>query len=462
MSEAVEARGAGEAEKPPYGVLVAMICGTMLCGICQTAMNTMLPAVMPEMGTSVATGQWLVTIFQLCLGITMPTVAFLSKRYSLRALCVAAMLCFAAGVALVGLGGSFWVLFVGRAVEGVATGILMPLVQVVVFTRFPPQRWGTIMGFVGLTFGVAPNLGPTIGGAVTAVWGWRAFFLGALALSLVAMAAMAKLLAGGRAGDRAVTMDAPSLLLSILGFGGLLLGVSNAASAGFASAACLAPIAVGAVFVVAFVRREKRVENPMLNMGVFRDRDFSLGTVMVSLLFCAFIGVALVLPLELQSLHGFDAMQAGMALLPGTVAAFIMAPVGGMLTDRVGARAVCAMGSILLTVGTVLMLHLSAIDSLGQVMALQAVRAFGISSLIVPYTTWSVHGLPHEVVADGTSISNAARQIAAAIGTSSMVLLMAGGATDGSVTAAGVDEAMMFSLALTVAMTVLTFVFVKK
>jgi EmrB/QacA subfamily drug resistance transporter len=354
------------------------------------------------------------------------------------------------------------VLFVGRAVEGVATGILMPLVQVVVFTRFPSQRWGTIMGFVGLTFGVAPNLGPTIGGAVTAVWSWRVFFLGALALSLVAMAAMAKLLASGRAGDGAVTMDAPSLLLSILGFGGLLLGVSNAASAGFASAACLAPTAVGAVFVVAFVRREKRVQNPMLNMSVFSDRDFSLGTVMVSLLFCAFIGVALVLPLELQSLHGFDAMQAGMALLPGTVAAFIMAPVGGMLTDRVGARVVCAMGSVLLTVGTVLMLHLSTIDSLGQVMVLQAVRAFGISSLVVPYTTWSVHGLPHEIVADGTSISNAARQIAAAIGTSSMVLLMAGGATDGSVTAAGVDAAMLFSLVLTVAMTVLTFVFVKK
>lgn len=456
------ARGKDSGPGARYGVLAIMICGTMLCGISQTAMNTMLPAVLPEIGADVATGQWLVTIFQLCLGVTMPVVAFLSRRFSLRRLCVSSMLVFAVGIALVGAGRNFWVLFAGRAIEGVATGVLMPLVQVVVFTRFPPQRWGTIMGFVGLTFGFAPNVGPTIAGAVTALLGWRVFFAGAFVLSLVIMAAMAACLQDARPGDDAARLDGPSLLLSILGFGGLLLGVSNAAKTGLASPACLVPIAVGCAFVLLFVRREGRVASPMLRLAPFRARDFSLGTVMVSLLFCAFIGVTLVLPLELQKLHGFDALQAGMALLPGTVAALVMSPLGGVLTDRMGARFVCVLGSTLLTVGTVLMLHLSAMDSLAQVMALQAVRAFGISSLIVPYTTWSVRGLPRAEVADATSISNAARQIAAAIGTSAMVLLMAGGAADGSVTAAGVDAAMALSLALTVAMTLLTFVFVKE
>lgn len=445
-----------------YGVLALMVLGTILGGLLQNAVSTVLPAIMEETGVTVGMAQWLVTMFQLCLGIVIPLVAFLVRRFDVKVLFVVSTALFAAGTFLVAAADSFPLIFAGRFLEGIAAGVSFPLIQVVVFQNYPRNRWGTIMGIVGLAFGFAPNIGPTIAGVCADLWGWRSMFWGVAVLSAVTALLMAVLLPRNMADGEARSLDWPSVGLSTAGFGGVLLGFTNATDAGPLSAACLVPLAVGTVCMVLFLWRQRRIPNPLWDLDAFKDRDFTVGTIMVCLLFSAFIGVTLVLPLGMQAVQGFSTLEAGMALLPGTIAALIMNPLSGIMMDRIGVRPVICFGSVLLLAGTVPMMQLGEMNDLALIMVLQGVRTFGISSLIQPISTWSVRSLQGRLIPDGTSISNTLRQVAAALGTSAMVLLMSIGGEPGSVSAFGVDVAIAFSAACSAALLILSFAFVRK
>ncbi|MDO4399983.1 MAG: DHA2 family efflux MFS transporter permease subunit [Coriobacteriia bacterium] len=445
-----------------YGILAIMVLGTILGGLLQNAVSTVLPAIMAETGVTVGVAQWLVTMFQLCLGIVIPLVAFLVRRFDVKSLFVVSTALFAAGTFLVAAGDSFTLLFVGRFLQGIAAGVSFPLIQVVVFQNYPRNRWGTIMGIIGLAFGFAPNIGPTIAGICADIWGWRSMFWAVAVLSAVTAVLMAVFLPRGLANGEARKLDWPSVVLSTLGFGGVLLSFTNATDAGPLSAACLIPLAVGTLCMVVFLARQRRIDNPLWDLDAFRDRDFTVGTIMVCLLFSAFIGVTLVIPMGMQAVQGFSTLEAGMALLPGTIAALIMNPLSGILMDRIGVRPVICFGSVLLVAGTIPMMQLGEMTDLWLIMALQGVRTFGISSLIQPISTWSVRSLHGRLIPDGTSISNTLRQVAAALGTSVMVLLMSIGGAAGSVSAFGVDVAIAFSAVCSVALLVLSFAFVRK
>ena len=445
-----------------YGVLALLVLGTVFGGLLQNATSTVLPAIMAETGVTVGMGQWLVTMFQLCLGVVIPLVAFLVRRFDVRALYISSMLCFTVGTFLVAAAPGFELIFVGRMLEGISAGIMFPLIQVVVFQNYPRDRGGTIMGIAGLAFGFAPNIGPTIAGAMADVWGWRSMFWAVAMGSALVMAVMIAVLPRGMADGEERVLDWPSVGLSTVGFGGVLMGFTNATDAGPLSFACLVPLVLGSVAVAVFLWRQRRIPNPLWDLDAFRDRDFTVGTIMICLLFSAFIGVTLVLPLGMQQVQGFSAFEAGLALLPGTVAALVMNPLSGILMDRIGVRPVICVGSVLLVAGTIPMIQLGEMQDLAFIMFLQGVRTFGISSLIQPISTWSVRSLPHPLIPDGTSISNTLRQVAAALGTSLMVMMMAVGAEAGGVSSLGVGIAVGFSALCSAALLVLSFAYVRK
>ena len=455
---------ADEKKKPHigYGILALMVLSTVMGGLLQNAVSTVLPAIIEETHVTVGMAQWLVTMFQLCLGIVIPLVAFLVRRFDVKSLFVWSTALFALGTLLVAATDNFALIFAGRFLEGIAAGVSFPLIQVVVFQNYPRNRWGTIMGVVGLAFGFAPNIGPTIAGICADAWGWRSMFWGVAVLSAVLAALMAALLPRGMVDGEDRLLDWPSVGLSTLGFGGVLLGSTNATDAGPLSVACLVPLAIGVLCMVLFLWRQRRIANPLWDLDAFHDRDFTVGTIMVCLLFSAFIGVTLVLPLGMQEVLGFSTLEAGIALLPGTIAALVMNPLSGILMDRIGVRPVICFGSVLLLAGTIPMMWLSQMDSLALIMVFQGVRTFGISSLIQPISTWSVRSLQGRLIPDGTSISNTLRQVAAAVGTSVMVLLMSIGGAPGTVSAFGMDVAVAFSAVCCAALLVLSFAFVRK
>lgn len=401
-----------------YALFAIVVLASASGNLSQTAVNAMLGDIMLQFGLTVDLGQWLTTSYMLVLGITVPVATFLSRRFSVRQHVFIALAFFLVGALADLFAPNFGVLLAGRVFQAVSTGMLMPLMRTIAMTRFPRGRQATAMGVAGIAMGFAPNIGPTIGGAMSFSLGWRSFFVLLVVIMLALAAAAAVAIKPSGAPDKSARLDVVSLAQSTLGFGGLLLAFSNASSFSFESPFIWVPLALGALFLVLFVRRQKRVDDPLISMDIFSSRQYRAGFIAQNLLNASFMGVTLIVPLYVEGLCGGTALEAGVVLLPGTVAALVLNPLAGV-------RPVALVSGAFLATGAVLMSFLDADTPLYVTTLCQALRAVGVSGLVGPLTSWSLAQLPRPIVADGSSFCISARQACASLGTSVMVFLIA-------------------------------------
>ena len=225
--------------------------------------------------------------------------------------------------------------------------------------------------------------------------------------------------------------DGLSFVLSALGFGGLLMGASEVSSYSFTHPFVWAPLIAGAACLFAFAKRQRSLENPLVDLAIFDNREFVDGFWALNCLFASFMGITLLVPLYVEGLCGGSAMQAGLVLLPGTVAALIANPLAGLLVDKIGARPVTLFFGVCFVIGSCLMVTCGASTPLWVVCAMQGVRATGVSGLIGPLIAWSLSGLRGRQISDGSGFGTAARQACASIGCAGMVFFACGGALAG-------------------------------
>lgn len=429
----------------------------------------MLTGVCVDFGIDAAVGQWVTTIYMLVMGITVPLVTFLDRRFSLKYLVFLALGFYFAGSVVGFFAPNFPVLIGARVLQAIATGITLPLVQSVAMTRFPRERVGTAMGIGGIAMGFAPNIGPLIGGALAGSWGWRSFYIILAVLLVVLFVATATLVKShGNHATNAV-LDFPSFLMSTLGFGGLLLGATNAATTPLVSPSVWLPTLLGVAFIGLFIGRQRRIENPLINLDIFQSRHFRSGFVAQNCLFASFMGITLILPLFIQGPCGMSAMDAGIAFIPATLVALFINPLAGVLVDKIGARAVCIASSVFLTVGAGSFMFVSAETPLWMLTLLQGVRAVGVSGLVGPLNSWGLSGLPGKIIMDGSAFLATARQVCASLGTALMMLMISvvgaasvlGDAVDAGATLATLPYQLAFGLSFVFALAVLVTAVVK-
>ena len=439
-----------------YALFAIVVLATALGSLTQTVMNSMLEGVDADFGVTAAVGQWLTTAYMLVLGVTVPAVTWLSQRMPMRALVLTALGVFVVGAAVSGAAPSFEVLLAGRVLQAVAAGITLPVLQSIAMTRFPAGQNATAMGIAGIAMGFAPNIGPLIGGALVDSLGWRSFY--AILLGVLAALVLATVLLVPRspALARDARLDAPSLVLSTLGFGGLLLGFSEASSLGAAHPVVWASATVGAACLALFVRRQRRVDDPLIDLRIFDSRRFRASFVAQNLLFASFMGITLIVPLFVQDLQGGTALEAGIVFIPATVAALLFNPLAGFLSDRVGVRRVTMAAAVLLAAGSLAMAFMDAGTPLWLMTLMQTVRGIGVSSLIGPFASWGLSKLPREVVMDGSAFFATARQACASLGTAAMVFLVTAAPSLGAAAAVGYQLAFGLSAALAVGVLAVT------
>lgn len=437
-----------------YALFAIVVITCALGSLTQTVMNSMLTGVCEDFAIDAAVGQWVTTIYMLVMGITVPVVTYLSRRFSLKRLVFLALGFYFAGSVVGFFAPNFPVLLVARVLQAIATGITLPLVQTVAMTRFPRERTGTAMGIGGIAMGFAPNIGPLIGGALAGTWGWRSFYI--ILAVLLALLFVATVLTVKSHGDHETdaVFDFPSFLMSTVGFGGLLLGASNAATMALANPQVWLPAVVGAAFIVAFIVRQRRVAHPLISMDIFGSRHFRAAFVGQNCLFASFMGITLVLPLYIQGPCGMTALEAGIAFIPATVVALFVNPLAGILLDKVGPRVVCITGASFLTVGAASFMFLDATTPLWLLTFWQGVRAVGVSALVGPLNSWGLSGLPGKIIMDGSAFFATVRQASASLGTAFMMLLIsvlgagaaAGAAVDAGATLAALPYQAAFGL----------------
>lgn len=408
--------------------VVIIILGSALGNLSQTAMNAMFGGIAADFKVDMALGQWVTTLYMLVIGITVPVVTYLMRRFALKRLTIFSLCLFAFGCIVDVFAPSFVLLLVGRALQAVSAGILMPRMMSIIMTSFPPNKRATVMGVAGIAMGFAPNIGPTIGGYLVTASGWRSLFvILAICMIVLIICACVFIVRSPRI-KRTASLDVVSVILSALGFGFLLLGFSNASDAGAALLSIWVPILIGVIALVAFIRRQKRIDDPLINMDIFTSKQFVVGFWASNFLYASFMGITLIVPLFIENIWGGTALEAGLVLLPGTIAALFINPLAGYLTDRFHARPVIVLFGACLAFGSVAMAFMDASTPFWLILLLQGIRACGVSGLVSPLTSWSMEELAPNRMPDASSFSTAIRQAIASMGTALMVFSITLGA----------------------------------
>ena len=403
--------------------LVVITCA--LGNLSQTGVNAMMPSIMVEFEVDVALAQWLATGYMLVIGIAVPIATYLSNKVTVRVHLVIGVLAFMIGSVMDWLAPNFAVMLAGRICQAISVGVLLPLMQNIAVLQFPPGLRATAMGVGGIAMGFAPNIGPTVGGALEYAFGWRSFFVLLVACTVVLLVLTLLFVRGGKPVAPDARFAGVSFIYSTIGFGGLLLGLSMASTYGFASSYVWVPILIGAVFVALFLRRQAKSDNPLIHLEIFKSSTYVRGLVVLTLLFGSFLGVTLTIPLTIQDLQGGSSLDAGVVLLPATVVALIVNPLSGILADRFGTRPVCIVFAMFLAVGSVLWVFVDEHTPMPAMMAFQSIRGIGVSGLVGPLQAWSLSKLDARIIPDGSSMSVLMRQAAASLGTALCVFALA-------------------------------------
>lgn len=414
----------GHLTRPAFASLAILTVITFMGNFTQLQLASALPRMVEDFGISTAQGQWMTSVFQLVMGIMVPLTAFLTTRFSTRRIVITSMAVFTAGSFLAWVAPSFPLVLAGRTLEAMGTGVMWPVLQIIIFQIYPLQKRGRAMGTLGMAMSVSPAIGPVLGGWQTDAFGWRSVFSTLGIMGALCLVAAMLWLNNFNEGDSAVKADMISVCLSVIGFGGLLFGFTNIETNPLTAPICWGPMCVGVACIVWFVLRQLRSDNPLLDLHVLRNRGFRAGTITASLSFFAFSSIIVFMPIYIQDVRGYSATVNGLIWMPGAVGMCIAQFFGGRLLDRLGVRPVALCGSITLMLGTLGMATLNMDSWIWLVSIYQFIRQLGMGCTLMPVTTWSLNCLEQTQVSAGSAVTNTCRQIAGAIGAPVLVVIM--------------------------------------
>ncbi|MCG2326713.1 DHA2 family efflux MFS transporter permease subunit [Staphylococcus epidermidis] len=404
-------------------ILAAMLFGMFIAILNQTLLNVALPKINTEFNISASTGQWLMTGFMLVNGILIPISAFLFNKYSYRKLFIIGLALFTLGSLVCAISFNFPIMMSGRVLQAIGAGILMPLGSNVIVTIFPPEKRGVAMGTMGIAMILAPAIGPTLSGYIVQNYHWNVMFYGMFFIGIIAIVIglFWFKLYQSTTNPKA---DIPGIIYSTIGFGSLLYGFSEAGNKGWGSTEIVAMFIVGTVFIIFFIIRELRMKAPMLNLEVLKYPTYTLTTIINMIVMMSLYGGMILLPLYLQNLRGFSALDSGLLLLPGALVMGALGPVAGKLLDTIGIKPLAIFGIGIMTYATWELSKLNMDTTYLHIMWIYIVRSFGMAFIMMPIMTAGMNALPPRLISHGNAFVNTMRQLAGSIGTAILVTVM--------------------------------------
>ncbi|MFC7401715.1 DHA2 family efflux MFS transporter permease subunit [Citricoccus sp. GCM10030269] len=411
----------------------------------ETVMAVALSDLMVEFEAPASTVQWITTAFMLTMAVVIPTTGYLLTRLPLRTVFVMAMTSFLLGTLLAGLAPTLLVIIFGRVVQAIGTAIMLPLLFTTVLNVIPASRRGRTMGLISIVIAVAPATGPTIGGVILDVLDWRWLFWTMLPIAGIALLLGVTMIRNVTE-TRKLPLDVFSVILSALGFAGLVFGLSSIGSAaeGQALVTPWIPLTIGIAALALFTWRQLSLrEHALLDVRAFRTRTFSVSLGMMMTGMMAMFGTLILLPIYLQQVLELSARDTGLMLLPGGLLMGVMGLIVGRLFDRIGARPLVIPGSAIVAVALWGMTTLTADSSQVTIIAWHMLLNAGLSCMFSPLMTAALGALPRRLYSHGSAIMSTFQQVAGAAGTALFITVMATATFAGAQSGADPSEALM-------------------
>lgn len=384
--------------------------------VVETALNIAFPALMKEFHVTTAMVQWVTTGYLLVLSAIMPISSFLNRRFRAKDLFLVAMGMFLAGTVVCMVAPQFVFLIAGRILQGVGTGIALPLMFNIVLQQVPAGKLGMMMGVATLIIAIAPAIGPSLGGLLIETFGWRSIFLVLLPFLFLALTLGAATIRQARGTEKA-SFSLFQFLLVASGFVMLVVAANAASESAWTSPKVLGLFSLAFVLLAGFVWASQRSRIPLLRVGIFADRTYALSLVYAVLIQAVVLALGYLIPYFGQVVKSLSSFAAGCLLLPGCAIGAILTPLGGRVMDRLGAMRPILIGAAV-GVATLVLFASCGVRATGVQLALiytlfPVCQGLSISNSM----TNGLRSLPENLQADGNAAFNTIQQLGGAIGT---------------------------------------------
>jgi DHA2 family multidrug resistance protein len=389
---------------------IALALGTFMQVLDNTIANVSLPTIAGNLGASVNQGTWVITSFAVANGVAVPLTGWLMGRYGVVRTFVMSVLLFTLASFLCGMAWSLSSLIVFRVFQGAVSGPMIPGSQALLISIFPPQKRATALGIWSITTLVAPICGPIMGGYISDNYHWSWIFLINVPVGLIAAGLCWRNLRTRETPTRKLPIDSIGLGLLVLWVGSLQIMLDTGKDADwFSSPVIVVEAVVAATGFLAWVIWELTDDHPVVDLSLFRNRNFALGTVAFCLGYAIFFANVLLLPLWLQTSIGYSATWAGLVAAPSGVVAVLATPLAARFMSRSDARWLATIAFVAFAISYFMRAHYTTYASFWDFVMPMLVQGVAMSTFFVSLLTISLDSVEPERIPSASGISNFSR-----------------------------------------------------
>ncbi|MBB5172621.1 MDR family MFS transporter [Texcoconibacillus texcoconensis] len=397
-------------------VVISVLFGTFTVILNNSMLNPAIPHFMEVFDADAVSTGWVITIFMVMMGVTMPLTGYLGDKIGKKQLFIGGLSLFVIGSLLGSFSWNLPSLIAFRGLQGIGGGFMMPLSMALIFEVFPREERGLATGVWGIAAMMAPTIGPTLGGTIVEMGSWQWLFLCNIPTGILGIIFSAIVLKSP-ASEGELRFDLSGFVSVTIGVGAILVSLGRISElAHLQDPLNIILILIGGISLYIFIKIEHRKEQPLLDLSIFKVSAYSVSVwVGVTSSVSLFAGIFLI-PLLIQTVYGYDAIVTGLIFLPAALLTGLGMTVGGRILDRKGPTLVVTSGLVIMTVGTLLFGFISMQTALWVIFALNAMRGLGMGLSQIPATTAGMNAIPEKFVSRGSAINNVFRQMSSALG----------------------------------------------
>ncbi len=419
---------AGPVRRPPskWMVTIAVSFGTLMGAIDSSIVNVALPQIRGAVGATLQEITWISTGFAMATVIVMPLTAFLGRLFGQKRVYLASLVLFVVGSALCGVAQTLPQVVLFRILQGLGAGALQPTEQAILRQTFPPREQGMAMALFAMAVMLGPAIGPTLGGYIVDNYHWSWIFFINLPVGVIGFLMVTRFVVEPddiREANRAAAeaqrrnLDWQGIALLAIGLATLQYVLEEGQQDDwFDSRLIVALSVVAATALAAFVWRELTAPAPAVDLRLFRDKVFTSGTLIGSVMFAMLMASMFLLPVFMQELLGFTATQSGLALMPRVLVMMVTTPIVGRIYNRVSPRLLVALGIVMVSIGSFNLGRITLQSTSAGIVSAIAIQGAGFAFLFVPLTTAALSNVPRSRLSDATGLNSLLRQIGGSVG----------------------------------------------
>jgi len=414
----------GSAHK--WAITFSVMMVTVMQVLDTSITNVALPHMQGSFSASIDEMSWVITSFLAANAVVIPATGWLTSVFGRRRFYLICTVLFTVSSFLSGLAPNLEFLVVMRVLQGLGGGPVIPMAQAIMWEIFPLAQRGTAMAVWGVGIMLAPILGPTLGGWICDNWSWRWIFYINLPIGIIGFFMISAFLFDAPFHRRPRHVDLAGIGLMVFGFGCLQLVLDlGERNDWFDSAMIVTLSVVAVVMLIGFVARELLAHEPILDLRVFAERNFGLGTIAIFLIGLAFNSSILMVALYTQKILGYDAWTAGLTLAPGGLGTMIALMISGRLVSRMDQRVMLVGGCLLQAVALWLMTEVTTTMDFEALAWPRFVQGFSAGFIFVPLQALALANIPMERLSNATSAYNLVRNVGGSVGVALVTTMLA-------------------------------------